>query len=117
MNSLQQDWIGSASAPTIVLFGGNPQRRHDVIELLKGLGDINTYGTLNEEEGMAKLKELGDRVTLVLIGGQYTTEQRQRIQTWVSAHLPQAQITQPGHDYPYSNAAIVADVKQKLGME
>ena len=111
---LYQEWIGSATAPVVVLFGGDPQRCHEVIEQLKRLGDITVYGTLSESDGLAKLEELGDRVNLVLIGGRYTPEQRQRIQTWVSTHMSQAQITQPGYDYPYSNDAIVADVVQKL---
>lgn len=116
MNVLLHESLGSAEAPTVVLFGGSPQRRHEVIKQLQSLGDITIYGTLSEAEGMAKLEELGDRINLVLIGGRYNSEQRQRIQAWISAHLPQAKISQPGHDYPYSNAAIVADAKQKLEM-
>jgi hypothetical protein len=114
MNELLYESLGSAAAPTVVLFGGSSQRRHEVIEHLQRLGDINIYGTLSEADGMAKLEELGDRVDLVLIGGRYTPEQRQRIQTWMSEHLPQAQLSQPGHAYPYSNEAIVADVARQL---
>ena len=114
MSSLKQEVIGSSAAPVMVLFGGSPDRRHEVIELLKTLGDITVYGTLSEAEGLAKLEELGDRVNVVLIGGRYTSEQRQQIQTWVAKHIPLAKITQPGHDYPYSNEAIIADVKSKL---
>ncbi|MEM8810055.1 MAG: hypothetical protein AAGF01_28895 [Cyanobacteria bacterium P01_G01_bin.38] len=114
MNALLDESLGSPGAPIVVLFGGNPQRRHEVIEQLQYLGDITIYGTLSEAEGIAKLEELGDRVDLVLIGGRYTSEQRQRIQAWIAKHLPQTKITQPGHDYPYSNEAIVADVAKQL---
>lgn len=114
MNGLLYESLGPAAAPTVVLFGGSPQRRHEVIEQLQSLGNITLYGTLSEAEGIAKLEELGDRVDLVLIGGRYTLEQRQRIQAWMTEHLPQAKLSQPGHAYPYSNAAIVADVAKQL---
>lgn len=114
MNVLLHESLGSAEAPTVVLFGGSPQRRHEVIKQLQSLGDINIYGTLSEAEGMAKLEEIGDYVDLVLIGSRYTSEQRQRIQTWMSERLPRAKLSQPGLTYPYSNEAIVADVAKQL---
>ncbi|MBE9138658.1 hypothetical protein IQ254_15900 [Nodosilinea sp. LEGE 07088] len=80
MVSLKQSVIGSDNAPVIILFGGNPERRHEVIELLEHIGDVTVYGTLSEAEGLAKLEELGEAVNLVLIGGRYTPEQRSRIQ-------------------------------------
>lgn len=113
MSKLLDESLGSATAPIVLLFGGNPERRHEVIEQLQRLGDITVYGTLSEAEGMTKLAALGG-VDLVLIGGRYTLEQRQRIQAWLIEHCPQAKITQPGHDYPYSNEAIVADVAKQL---
>lgn len=114
MNSLQHETIGSNAAPVVVLFGGDRDRRNEVINLLKRLGDITVYGTLSEAEGLATLEELGTQVSLVLIGGRYTPEQRLRIQAWLAEHLPQAKLTQPGYDYAYSNEAILADVKSKL---
>ena len=114
MRSLKQEIIGSPTAPVVVLFGGHPERRHEVIELLENLGDVTIYGTLSEDEGLEKLWELGNIVNLVLIGGRYTKKQRQRIQAWISKHNSIAKITQPGQDYPYSNEAILADSKVKL---
>lgn len=101
------------NAPVIVLFGGNPLRRDEVINHLKQLGDITIYGTLSEEEGLAKITSL-PKVDLVLIGGRYTQEQRIRIRKFVAEHLPQSKISEPGVDYPYENAAINSDIHLKL---
>jgi hypothetical protein len=100
----------------VVLFGGNPYRRAEVIRLLAKLGDITVYGTLNEDEGMDKIEALNRKVDLVLIGGQYSEEQRIRIKNWVTKNLHGVQVTQPGYEYPYSNPAIFLDVKTKLSL-
>ncbi|RIW13396.1 hypothetical protein D0X99_16630 [Algoriphagus lacus] len=107
---------GSENAPVIILFGGNPFRRDEVVRLLASLGDISVYGTLGEEEGMAKIEALGRKVDLILIGGRYSEAQRDRIKKWVKENLHGVEVTQPGFDYPYSNAAIYADVKVKLNL-
>ena len=105
----------NADAPVIVLFGGNPFRRDEVINHLKQLGDITIYGTLSEEEGLAKIKSL-THVSLVLIGGRYFEEQRIRIRKFVKEELPNTKITEPGIDYPYENEAIIKDIKSKLNL-
>ena len=105
----------NAHAPVIVLFGGNPYRREEVINHLKVLGDITIYGTLSEEEGMAKLTTL-PKVDLVLIGGRYTHEQRVRIRNFVVQNLPNTKISEPGVDYPYQNEAINKDIKNQLSI-
>lgn len=103
------------NAKTIVLFGGNEQRRDQVVRLLMELPATSIYGTLSEEEGMQKLAQLKN-TDLVLIGGRYTNEQRLRIRALVKENYPATKITEPGYDYPYSNKDILADVKLKLGI-
>jgi hypothetical protein len=113
-NELLSEVIGTEKAPVVILFGGNPYRRDEVVSLLSGLGDITVYGTLGEEEGMAKIKALDRRVDLILIGGRYSEAQRARIKQWVKSNLSGVEVTQPGYDYPYANASIYADVKKRL---
>lgn len=113
---LSQIDAGVANAPVVVLFGGNPYRRHEVLQLIQQLGNITAYGTLSEEEGMERLKTL-PRVDLVLIGGQYSLAQRQRIRQFITTQLPQTQLTEPGHDYPYENGAIRAAIQTKLNRQ
>lgn len=113
-NDLKSEIIGSTNAPVVVLFGGSPIRRQEVVELLGSIGDITVYGTLGEEEGMAKIEALNRKVDLVLIGGRYTPEQRTRIKKWIATNMLQTKVTQPGYDYPYSNESILNDVKLKL---
>ncbi len=113
-NDIVSEVVGTSDAPVVVLFGGNPYRRDEVVRLLAELGDITVYGTLGEDKGMAKIEELDRKVDLVLIGGRYSDEQRSRIKKWVAENLIGAEVTQPGYDYPYSNPAIFADVKAKL---
>jgi hypothetical protein len=105
----------SENAPVVVLFGGNPFRRDEVVKLVQSIGEINIYGALSEEEGLAKIKSLS-RVDLVLIGGRYSTEQRKRIRKFVYEELPTTKITEPGFEYPYENEAIKNDIKLKLGL-
>ncbi len=101
------------NAPVMVLFGGNPSRRHEVLSLLQAIGGITAYGALSEAEGMDLLRDL-PRVELVLIGGRYDESQRARIRAYVRERLPGTKMTEPGHDYPYSNDAIVAHVTRLL---
>ncbi len=101
------------NAPVMVIFGGNPFRRDEVLQLIQNLSGITAYGVLSEEEGIQQLKTL-PKIDLVLIGGRYTDEQRVRIRQYVNAHLPNAKTTEPGYDYPYQNAAIAADIMKKL---
>ena len=103
------------NAKSFVLFGGNPARRDEVIRLLMPLQSISIYGTLNEEEGIKKITELKE-VDLVLIGGRYSNDQRIRIRSFVKATFPNAKITEPGYDYPYSNDAIFEEVRNKLNL-
>ena len=114
---MQTEYISNnADAPVIVLFGGNPLRRDEVINQLKQLGDVSIYGTLSEEEGMTKIKSL-PKVDLVLIGGRYSDEQRIRIRKFIAEHLPTTKISEPGVNFPYETQAINNDVIQKLEIQ
>jgi hypothetical protein len=113
---LTSEYISNtANAPVVVLFGGNPFRRDEVVNNLKQLGDISIYGALSEEEGMEKITSL-PRVDLVLIGGRYLDEQRIRIRKFVAEHLLNTKISEPGVDYPYETEAINKDIKNKLNL-
>lgn len=104
----------ATTARTVVLFGGSPYRRDEVVRLLGTQLDVTVVGALDEAEGMATLADLGDAVDLVLIGGAYSADQRDRIRRYVAGSLPGRPISEPGFDYPYANDAIVADVAAKL---
>lgn len=110
---LDQSISSNANAPVVVLFGGNPYRRDEVIKHLQQLGEITIYGTLSEEAGIQMITSL-PKVDLVLIGGRYTPEQRVRIRGFVAQHLPHARVSEPGLDYPYEHEAIHNDLKKKL---
>ncbi|WP_288438749.1 hypothetical protein [uncultured Chryseobacterium sp.] len=113
-NNLLSEFISPENtAKVIVLFGGNPYRRDEIISELIKLGNITVYGTLSEEEGMRFLTKV-EKIDLVLIGGRYTNEQRIRIRSFIKINLPGTKITEPGIDYPYGNDEIVEDVKNKL---
>ncbi len=103
----------NTNAPVIVLFGGNPYRRHEVIYFLKQLLDVTIYGTLSEEEGMAMITAL-PKVDLILIGGRYMPEQRARIKLFAAKNLPGTKVSEPGVEYPYDNEAIREDILRKL---
>lgn len=106
----------SATAPVMVLFGGNPHRRDEVLRALATLGDLGAYGALSEEEGYALLEQHADRVKLVLIGGRYTAEQRVRIKAWCRERFPSIAFTEPGVDYAYDHEQTKAAVKRILGL-
>ncbi|WP_350286939.1 hypothetical protein [uncultured Croceitalea sp.] len=97
-------------APVIVLFGGSPIRRHDVIKIVSCIGDVTIYGTLSEAEGINKLRTLS-KIDIVLIGGAYNNEQRKRIRAYVAHNLPNVKITEPGVHYPYSDYNIQENIK------
>jgi hypothetical protein len=113
VNLLERVDAASPDAPVIVLFGGNPHRRDEVLSLIRDLGGATAIGALSEDEGMALLASL-TRVDLVLIGGRYSDEQRRRIRAYVKERLPGCGITEPGWDYPYDDLEIVADIRRKL---
>ncbi len=104
------------TAPVLLLFGGNPLRRDEVINQLKQLGDLTIYGTLSEEEGMKKITTLS-KVDLVIIGGRYSDEQRIRIRKFVAENLPYTKISEPGVQYPYETNAINLDISIKLNLK
>jgi hypothetical protein len=119
-HSMQQQLLSEiisadSNSKVLVIFGGNPQRRHEVIALMSKIKGLTAYGTLSEAEGMDRLQNL-PHVDLVLIGGRYDEAQRARIRTHVKRRMPGTQMTEPGYDYPYDNAAIEADVRRKLGL-
>ena len=102
-------------APVVVLFGGNPLRRHEVLELIVSIGGITAYGALSEEEGLSRVKSL-PKVDLVLIGGRYSEAQRFRIRKQVKELYPTIPFSEPGWMYPYTNAEILKDIRQKLSI-
>ncbi len=106
---------GNAGAPVIVLFGGNIYRRDEVIKLVLSIGDITVYGTLDEEQGMSKIKTLV-KLDLIIIGSRYNEVQRNCIKEYVITHLPNAKITEPGWAYPYDNEALKKDIILKLNL-
>ncbi len=106
----------SATAPVMVIFGGNPHRRDEVLRHLATLGDLGAYGALSEEEGYELLLKHKDRVKLVLIGGRYSTEQRVRIKSWCRERFPMIHFTEPGVDYAYDNELTKGAVKRILAL-
>ena len=113
MSELISSVVVPGASSVMVIFGGNPHRRHEVLTMIGDLGGITAYGALSEDEGMALLGSL-PRVDLVMIGVRYGEAERVRIRAHVRKMLPQARLTEPGHDYPYENEAIVADIRRKL---
>ncbi len=99
-----------ANAKTLLLFGGNVERRHEIISLLQPLQNLSVYGALSEDEGMEMLDKLSE-VHIVLIGGRYTDAQRKNIRAYLLLNHPKIKITEPGVDYPYSNEAIFNQVE------
>ncbi len=59
------------NAKTLLLFGGNVERRHEIISLLQPLTNLSVYGSLSEEEGIGKMQSLS-QIDIVLIGGRYS---------------------------------------------
>jgi hypothetical protein len=104
------------NAPVIVLFGGNPFRRDEIIKLIKSIAvDITVYGTLSEIDGFETIKSL-PKIDLILIGGMYSESQRNRIKKFILENLKETKITEPGWNYEYENEAIKKDIKQKLNI-
>jgi hypothetical protein len=100
-----------SNAKTLLLFGGNVERRHEIISLLQPLTNLSVHGALSEEEGMKMLQTL-PQVDIVLIGSRYTEEQRIRIRKFIRAQYPNIRITEPGVDYMYSNEAIFVTIQK-----
>ena len=101
------------NAGVIVLFGGSPLRRDDVIRSLKEIPDLSVFGALSEEEGINMLVSL-PRVDIVLIGGRYDAVQRKRIRSFIDSRLPHIVVTEPGIDYAYDEKLIVQKVRELL---
>lgn len=104
------------SAKILVVFGGSEVRRDDIIKLLLPIENLTIYGTLSEQEGLAKIVELGT-VDMVLIGGRYTERQRTTLKGFISTNYPTAYITEPGFDYPYSNETIFNEINKLTNYE
>ncbi len=97
------------NATILVVFGGNQERRDDIINLLMTIENLSIYGTLSEEAGIEKIKELG-KVDIVLIGGRYTGLQRDNIKNFINKNYPTAHTTEPGIRYLYSNENIFNEI-------
>lgn len=98
------------NAKVLVLFGGNPARRHEIITHLRTIDGLTIYGTLSEQEGLSAIRQL-PQTNLVLIGGRYTPEQRKRIKAVLAGEFPHIKITEPGVDYPYDETEILKHIK------
>jgi hypothetical protein len=110
-------WLDQWNVPgtqVVVLFGGNPQRRDEVVRVLGPALNTTVIGTLSEAEGLSTLERLGEQVKVVLIGGRYDDAQRQRIRAWVARRLPGVHVSEPGVSIPYENGAILRDVAAGL---
>lgn len=103
-------------APVVVVFGGNPDMRHQVVNMLEEFNKVTVYATLNEDEGMNRLKSL-PKVDFILIGGRYDEAQRGRIKKYVKEYLPNAFTSEPGIDYPYGNEGVKNDMTKKLNLK
>ncbi len=93
------------NAKVLILFGGNPLRRDEVVRSLRTISGLTIIGTLSEEEGISTIQQLS-QVDIVLIGGRYTQEQRIRIKEFIESNYPHIKTTEPGVDYPYEESAI-----------
>jgi hypothetical protein len=102
--------LDNAQAKKIVIFGGSPHRRHEIVNLLLPIENLSIYATLSEAEGMQKIKELG-KIDIVLIGGRYSPQERQRIREFIAEKMPNVAITEPGFQYEYSNALIFEKIR------
>lgn len=99
----------------VVLFGGNPHMRDHVVRYLGPALNVTVIGTLSEEEGVATLEALRDRVGAVLIGGRYDEAQRRRIRAFVARSFPGVHVSEPGVNFPYDEALIARDLGAALG--
>jgi hypothetical protein len=89
----------------LVFFGGSPVRRYEVTRQLRSIPQPSICGTLSEVEGPQAIDQLS-KVALVLIGGRYDAEQRQRIKEHLAQMHPHFRVTEPGIYYPYNAAEI-----------
>jgi hypothetical protein len=104
-----------SGTPAIVLFGGNPYRRDEVVRYLGATLNVTVVGTLSEQEGIATLDTLRERVGAIVIGGRYSEEQRQRIRAYIARSFPGVHVSEPGHAFAYDNAELARDLGAALG--
>lgn len=101
----------SSKPRNMLIFGGNPSRMYNVKTYLSQIENLNITGVFSEEEGLDVLqRKENNSFDLILIGGRYTNEQRERILSSANNIL----ITQPGIDYPYSDENIYLHVERLL---
>lgn len=103
-------------AKTVLIFGSNPHLRNHVVRDLGSIGNLNVYGTLNENEGFEMFHSL-PKVDLILIGQAYSVEQRKRIKLIVRDKSPNTQITEPGVDFSVENDGVKRQVKTLLNLK
>lgn len=108
-NLLSESISSNPTAKILVVFGGDINRRAEIIKLLLPIENLTIYGTLSEQEGLSKIQTL-NTIDIVLIGGRYTELQRGNIKAIVSSNYPLAQITEPGIGYHYSNKNIFSEI-------
>lgn len=104
-----------AGTRAVVLFGGNPHRRDEVVRYLGPKLNVTVVGTLSEEEGIATLEALRERVGAVVIGGRYSEQQRARIRAFVARSFPGVHVSEPGYAFAYDNDELLRDVQAALG--
>jgi hypothetical protein len=100
----------------VVLFGGNPAMRDQVVRFLGPRLHMTVVGTLSEQEGLATLEALRDRVGAVVIGGRYDAAQRQRIRDYVTRTLPGVTVAEPGVQFPYDHELLLGRLTAALGV-
>jgi hypothetical protein len=112
---LMKDTISpDPQAPSIVVFGKTAGRMDEVIRLFRDLGGVSAYGAFSEAEALERIATV-PRLGAVLIGGAVEESSRLRIRDELARNHPRVLTSEPGHQYPYSDEDIVADVQAKLG--
>ena len=114
---LMKDTISpDPQAPSLVVFGKTAGRMDEVIRLFCDLGGVSAYGTFTEAEALHRIATV-PRLGVVLIGGAVEEASRIRIREELARNHPGVFTSEPGHQYPYSDENIVADVQVKLGAQ
>ncbi len=101
-------------APSVVVFGKTASRMDEVIRLLRDMGGVSAYGTFSEEEALQLIATV-PRLGVVLLGGAVEEDSRLRIRDELARKYPGVLTSEPGQQFAYSDANIVADIRIKLG--
>lgn len=97
----------------IVILGRSRGRMNQVRRLLGSVEETRLHSAFTEAEALRTIDAVED-LGVVLLGGATSNATRQRIRAHLAAHHPGIQTSEPGRQYRYSDAGIVADVRKKL---